>query len=116
MAQVRSARVGRTALLTAGAVFLTTAVASDWVPLPGADQRVLQMLAVVPVLLVMVGLPFYNIREAVLDARVLESTGRWSVMLVFRWLITLAAVIINFFLIAVTFFFAAMLINGPAVA
>jgi hypothetical protein len=112
--QARPAKVARTTLLTIAATVWATAIASDWVPLPDAGP--LSMIVAVLVFSVMVGLPLYSIKQAVLDARALESTGPWNVMFVFRWLLTLANVIVNFMLIALALFFAAMLTVGPIVA
>jgi hypothetical protein len=116
MAQASPARVGRTTLLTFVALVCTTTLANGWNPVRDVDAAIVRSLALGLVLLLVVGLPLHNLKLAVLDARALESTRPLRAALVFRWVITLANVILNFFLLALAFFFAAMLINGAAVA
>jgi len=103
--------VTRTVILTVVAVvwtFLLTGSnwGSDDLPLP-AEQLLVPLL--------LGALPAANLVVAVRDARVLQARSGFTGQIGHQ-LVMAVAVLINMFLLAIAFFFGAMLINGPIVA
>jgi hypothetical protein len=111
--QVRSANVTRTTICTLAAAFWLAALGNGWIPV--VDLPIPEDIAVI-LSFVLIGVPpLINLSLGVRDARALERGKMADIRNVFRWLMTLLCVVVNFVLIGLTLLFGAMLLSGPVI-